>query len=76
MQYYHGEPFMTSDIWKYLTTQTQAYSGYTDVNKIMLNYDLSLFNEGVEDLKQDIKRMRSSARKKKKKKYRQFFLEA
>ena len=33
----------------------------------MLNYDLSLFNEGVEDLKQDIKRMRSSARKKKKK---------
>ena len=42
----------------------------------MLNYDLSLFNEGVEDLKQDIKRMRSSARKKKKKKYRQFFLEA
>ena len=34
----------------------------------MLNYDLSLFNEGVEDLKQDIKRMRSSARKKKKKK--------
>ena len=39
-------------------------SSYTDVNKIMLNYDLSLFNEGVEDLKQDIKRMRSSARKK------------
>ena len=40
---------MTSDIWKYLTTQTQAYSwsihsnqvsGYTDVNIIMLNYDL------------------------------------
>ena len=40
---------VTSDIWKYLTTQTQVYSwsmhfnqvsGYTDVKIIMLNYDL------------------------------------
>ena len=40
---------MTSDIWQYLTTQTQSYSwsihsnqvsGYADVNIITLNYDL------------------------------------